>query len=124
MANLYSRRSFRKPEKEDGRQEEEEEEEEEVEEAGDAKEKTLEVHGAFSDEYFWKFVEVGDSNGENSEPFLPRLTSVVSPSLSPTPPLSQTSSPTSSPSRSETTSWSSQWSTSSQKSTAPARPFL
>ncbi|XP_045667041.1 glutamate-rich protein 6 [Ursus americanus] len=131
MANLYSRRSFRKPEKEEGRQEEEEEEEEEevlvemeeeveeeevveeeVEETGDAKEKTLEVHGAFSDEYFWKSVEVGDSNGENSEPFLPRLASVVSPSLSPTPPLSQTSSS----SRSETPSWSSQWSTSSQKS--------
>ncbi|XP_006750766.1 glutamate-rich protein 6 [Leptonychotes weddellii] len=132
MANLYSRRSFRKPEKEEDRQEEEEEEEEEVlveteegveeeevmeeeeeeEEARDAEEKTMEVHRTFSDEYFWKVVDVGDSNGENSEPFLPRLASIVSPSLSPTPPLSQTSSP----SWSETPSWSSQWSTSSQKS--------
>nr|XP_025722718.1 glutamate-rich protein 6 [Callorhinus ursinus] len=130
VANLYSRRSFRKPEMEEDRQEEEEEEvlvemeeEEEVKEeevmeeekeeeaAGDA-EKTLEVHGTSSDEYFWKVVDVGDSNGENSEPFLPRLASIVSPSLSPTPPLSQTSSP----SWSETPSWSSQWSTSSQKS--------
>lgn len=135
MANLHSRRSFRKPETEEDWREEEEvlaemeevvEEEEEVEkeeeeEAVDPEKKKVEVHGTFSDEYFWKALELGVSNGENSEPYLPRFTSILSPSLSPTPPLSQRLRP----SQSETQSWSSQWSTSTpQKSTAPARPFL
>uniref|UniRef100_A0A8C0SDR0 FAM194 C-terminal domain-containing protein n=1 Tax=Canis lupus familiaris TaxID=9615 RepID=A0A8C0SDR0_CANLF len=83
--------------------EEEEVEEEEVEveeveveevetqqkvELVEAAERTLEAHGAFSDAYLWGAAAFGDSSVEGSEPLLPRLASVASPSLSPTPPLS------------------------------------
>lgn len=129
MANPHPRRGSRKPEKEEVPEEEEEEEGEEellVEEkegeavegkTGDAEEKTLEVQGTFSEEYFWKMMDIDDSSDENSKAFLPRLTSITSPSLSPTPTFSGTL-------WSETPILSSHSSVSSQKSTSPARPFL
>nr|XP_031313661.1 glutamate-rich protein 6 [Camelus dromedarius] len=100
---MYSHGSFRKPEKDEDQEEnededvtdeeeeevmeeeeEEEEEEKEDKEAADV-EGELEVHGKLSDE-FWKFLELGEGNEEDQRAFRPRLTSVISPSLSPTPP--------------------------------------
>ncbi|KAM7248576.1 hypothetical protein CapIbe_000615 [Capra ibex] len=103
---MPSKRSFGKPEKEQGQEEEEEEEEErevnveeeeeeEEEEVVDEEEeeeeeqqaaadleKELEAFGRFSEDYFWKFWDFGDANEEGWP--RPRLASVVSPSLSPT----------------------------------------
>uniref|UniRef100_A0AC11DYM1 Glutamate rich 6 n=1 Tax=Ovis aries TaxID=9940 RepID=A0AC11DYM1_SHEEP len=103
---MPSKRSFRKPEKEQGQEEEEEEEEEqevkveeeeeeeeeevveeeeeeeEEQQAAADLEKELEAFGRFSEEYFWKFWDFGDANEEGWP--RPRLASVVSPSLSPT----------------------------------------
>ncbi|XP_057593781.1 glutamate-rich protein 6 [Hippopotamus amphibius kiboko] len=98
---MHSHRSFRKPEKEQGQEEEEDEEvdmegEEEEEEAeaeaaeAEAEAEDQEVHGRFSEEYFWKLLDFGDGNEEDWKALRPRLASVVSPSLSPTPTLSRT----------------------------------
>nr|XP_053775359.1 glutamate-rich protein 6 [Desmodus rotundus] len=138
MASWHSRRKFRKPEKEEGQEEEEEEvkigvekevEKGEVEEekAETKEEKGVEDHGAFSDEYFWKIMDIGDSNDNDLEAFRPRLTSISSPSisspsLSPMPTSSEPETTLSRTSSTRSTSLSS--SISSQKSTAPARPFL
>ncbi|CAK7312115.1 Glutamate-rich protein 6 [Vulpes lagopus] len=100
-------------------EEEEEEEEEDVEEVEtqqkvelvEAAERALEAHRAFSDPYLWEAAAFGHSSCEGSEPLLPRLASVASPSLSPTPPLSASPSG----SWSETPSSSAGSSTSSQR---------
>ncbi|XP_005657147.2 glutamate-rich protein 6 [Sus scrofa] len=127
---MHSRRSIRKLEKERGQEDEEEdevemeeeveeeievmeEEEREMEEDAEA-EKKLEVHARFSEEYLWDLLDFSDGDEDESKIFRPRFTSIVSPSLSPTPPLSGTPSLTWSqtpPEQSESTSSS----TSSQK---------
>uniref|UniRef100_A0A673US68 Glutamate rich 6 n=1 Tax=Suricata suricatta TaxID=37032 RepID=A0A673US68_SURSU len=117
MANSHPRRGSRQPAKEEGPEEKEEEEELSVEEE-EAEEKTgdaekTQVPGTFSEEYFWKSLDIGDINDENSKTFLARLTSVSSPSLSPT---RTTFSQTSSLSCRETPNLSSHSSVSSQKS--------
>ena len=92
---MPSKRSFGKPEKEQGQEEEEEEEEREVnveeeeeeeeEEVVDEEEeeeekqqaaadleKELEAFGRFSEDYFWKFWDFGDANEEGwPRPLLP-----------------------------------------------------
>lgn len=135
---MHSRRSIRKLEKERGQEDEEEdevemeeeveeeievmeEEEREMEEDAEA-EKKLEVHARFSEEYLWDLLDFSDGDEDESKIFRPRFTSIVSPSLSPTPPLSGTPSLTWSqtpPEQSESTSSS----TSSQKSTAHPPPL-
>ena len=101
--------SFGKPE------EEQEEEAEEEQEAAEQEQEAAEISGRLSEEYLWKFGDLGDASEEGWP--RARLVSIVSPSLSPTLTLrtpslswcSQTSEPTgSAPS-----------SVSSQKSSAP-----
>ncbi|KAJ8786131.1 hypothetical protein J1605_006565 [Eschrichtius robustus] len=113
---MHSRHSFRKPEEEGdemGMEEEEEEEEEEEDEAAAGREE-LALHGTFSEEYLWKLLAFGDGNEEEWKALRPRLASVVSPSLSPTPTLSRT--PSLKWSRTPAASESAPSSTSSQKS--------
>lgn len=141
MDDLHSGRSVRKSEKEEGQegteeavkveeevQGEEEEEEAEVEEKIEPvkrdedweegeEESGLQSCGTFSDEYLWEMMDIDDSRLEDLKAHHhTRLISVASPSLSPTLPLTQTPS--------TSISKTSSFSTSSQKSTAPARPFL
>lgn len=93
-------------------------EEEEKEKA--ARDKVA-LHRTSSDEYFSDMSDGAESNGDD-DLHRPRLTSVVSPSLSPTPtPLpSGTTGLLCSPTTSKTSSST----VSPQKSTRPARPFL
>ncbi|XP_045395424.1 glutamate-rich protein 6 isoform X2 [Lemur catta] len=65
--------------------EEEEEEEEEEKEVVVAVEESETSKDPY--EYFWEVMDLDDDNEDDSAGVLPRLTSVVSPSLSPTPPL-------------------------------------
>ncbi|XP_012585590.1 PREDICTED: glutamate-rich protein 6 [Condylura cristata] len=98
------------------KQEAAEEEKEAKKKAKRQKGKTPKAQRRFSDETFWKALDFSDDD-EDAKAFRPRLTSVVSPSLSPTPPPSQKSSLSLTlsepPSQS---SPSSVWSFSSQKS--------
>ncbi|KAM5332438.1 glutamate-rich protein 6 [Glossophaga mutica] len=107
MASWHSHRRFRKPEKDEGQEEEEEEveigEEKEVEkvdaeEEKEAKEeeKWVEGPGTLGNEYFWKIMDIDDSNDDDLDVFRPRLTSIPSPSLSPTPTSSEPETTTSS----------------------------
>ncbi|XP_036917756.1 glutamate-rich protein 6 [Sturnira hondurensis] len=97
MASWHSHRRLRKPEKEEDQEEEEEEEVEigvekevekadtEEEKAAKEEEKGVEDHGTFGNEYFWKIMNIGDSNDDDPKAFRPRFTSISSPSLTPTP---------------------------------------
>ncbi|XP_049723052.1 glutamate-rich protein 6 [Elephas maximus indicus] len=73
------------------------EEEEEIVEEEEGKEEAKEEAGkkeepdAFDLDYLLKLMALEDDSEEESPVFLPRLTSVVSPSLSPTPPFSRSS---------------------------------
>lgn len=119
MSDLHRSSSFEKLQKDEGQVVEVEEEEEvevedkevEEEESEDGKEGP-ETPGTLSEELFWKFIDFDDSTAEDLKAFCPRLTSIVSPSLSSTPTHSRTPSTTSSSN------------VSSQKSTALARTFL
>ncbi|XP_023476875.2 glutamate-rich protein 6 isoform X1 [Equus caballus] len=72
MADPPAHRSFEKPRRE--------EEEQEEEKAGDR-----EAEGSHGDEDFWKALDWSDTLDDEPKALRPRLTSVVSPSLSPTP---------------------------------------
>ncbi|XP_045707844.1 glutamate-rich protein 6 [Phyllostomus hastatus] len=94
MASWHSHRRFRKLEED---QEEEEEEVEigvekevekadaEEEKAAKEEEKGVEDYETLGNEYFWKIMDIDDGNYDDLQGFRPRLTSISSPSLSPTP---------------------------------------
>lgn len=126
MGDLRSGRSVRKSEKEEGQKGAEEEvkveETEEMEPVerdeaeGKAEEESgLESFGTFSNEHLWETMDIDGSRMEDLKAARTRLISVSSPSLSPTLPLTQASSASISKMSSSRAS--------SQKSTAPARPF-
>lgn len=136
MGDLRSGRSVRKSEKEEGQKGAEEEVKVEEEVQGEKEEETeekmepverdeaegkaeeesgLESFGTFSNEHLWETMDIDGSRMEDLKAARTRLISVSSPSLSPTLPLTQASSASISKMSSSRAS--------SQKSTAPARPF-
>ncbi|XP_058151128.1 glutamate-rich protein 6 [Dasypus novemcinctus] len=108
-------------EEEEEVEEEEEEEEEEAEEAAAAGREGQETESldASDTESIWKLMAEGDSELDDEHVLVPRVASVISPSLSPTPTASATwshaPSPETSPSASAPASASSSSSSSSQK---------
>ncbi|XP_037680773.1 glutamate-rich protein 6 [Choloepus didactylus] len=90
------------------------EEEEEEEAGGKEEQEETEALDTLDNENFWKFLAEGDGEEDDEQIFFPRLASVISPSLSTTPTLSEAAS--GSQSLSESASESPHSATSSQKS--------